>query len=438
MSPTENTTSSGFDGRRSVFSGLESPREDLDVRARQQAAVLAFGRRSNARPHLAVLMHDAVELVAEILEAEYSGVAQVTAHGANLVLKVTATGAAGQAGPARVHESPLANAAEQGEDSMAAYALNIASPVVTADLVAEERFADHFLRGLGIRGALTIPLHLNTAPFGALGVYTRQQRAFTADDLQFAETIAHLLVSSIARVKAEEALQEQQAFTSTVLGMVDGPVITLDVHGNLLSINRACEQITGFAPAQVRGKPFCSVFATPQEVELCELMFRRAIDGKTACRFESDLLGKDGARRRVAWSAQAICSKDNFVQSLVLSGVDRTEARQPFQKRGEKTGQERRSSPRRTFQYRQWIAPLIGTAMPQRSDFVQVVCDDISAGGISFYLDHPPTFERLLVALGKAPGLTYFAAQVVRIVEKSVRGEKVYLVGCRFTGRAHP
>ena len=45
---------------------------------------------------------------------------------------------------------------------------------------------------------MTVPLHQNKVPLGTIGVYCRQPRRFKLEDLHFAETIAHLLASSIA------------------------------------------------------------------------------------------------------------------------------------------------------------------------------------------------------------------------------------------------
>jgi hypothetical protein len=94
-----------------------------------------------------------------------------------------------------------------------------------------------------------------------------------------------------------------------------------------------------------------------------------------------------------------------------------------------------RSSPRRTYQYRQLIAPLIGDRLPARNRFFEAVCEDISAGGISFYLDTPPDFKRVVVGLGQAPQLTFFTATIARVAETEFEGRRQFLVGCRFTGR---
>jgi PAS domain S-box-containing protein len=260
-------------------------------------------------------------------------------------------------------------------------------------------------------------------------------------------------------------LHEERALSSTVLAMVDALVMTVDVQGNIVSLNRACQQTAGFALEEIHGKPFCGVFAVPEEMHLVEGTLRRAVQGKAACELESSLPTKGGSRRRISWSLRPMCDPSGCVRSVVLSGTDRSEhldaleqlqqariaaersagelkklrelvrqkdftpespaapsaglpgespsppkatgTRQPFQPVATKTSKEQRSSPRRAYQYRQLIAPLCGEAMPGREEFQEVVCEDISAGGISFYLPTAPEFTNLVVALGKPPMLTY-------------------------------
>ena len=55
---------------------------------------------------------------------------------------------------------------------------------------AEKRFTDLFLRKLGVRSALNVPLHLNTEACGVLGLYRKEHRPFTPDDLAKIEDIA--------------------------------------------------------------------------------------------------------------------------------------------------------------------------------------------------------------------------------------------------------
>jgi len=66
---------------------------------------------------------------------------------------------------------------------------------------------------------------------------------------------------------------------------------------------------------------------------------------------------------------------------------------------------------------------------------MEVRCEDISAGGISFYLEGPPDFTTFVVTLGWPAAEGHFSARVVRVPKASFEGRSGYLIGCRFTGR---
>jgi len=95
-----------------------------------------------------------------------------------------------------------------------------------------------------------------------------------------------------------------------------------------------------------------------------------------------------------------------------------------------------RRAERRDFGYWQRIAPMFGRGLPSQEKFFEVLCKDISASGIAFYADRPPDFNTLAVELGCPPEQSYFFAQVVRVSKADREGQKRYLIGCRFTGKA--
>ncbi len=456
----------------------------MELQSRQQEALLAFGRRANAHPSLAVLMQDAVALVAGVLDADLNGVSEVT-DGRDLALSVRRGRDGSDLEEPKVHRCPL-----NASDSMSAYTLRTATPTVSVDLPAENRFSDLFLRRLGVRSAVCVPLHLNGKPFGTLGAYTTQARQFSLEDVCFAETVAHLLSSSIARVRLEEELHVERTVKSTVLEMVDAMVLTLDMDGRVVDMNRACEANTKYSLSEVRARPFWNVFVDGEESDLVQGVFRKSKSSKIPNQFEGYLRAKDGSYRRVSWSLKVMCTGQ--VQSIVLTGVDQTEhletkqqlakaksladratralkqlteqlgpevvikykalippeiplpaagvrdvegKHHPAERRPGKPGKEKRGSPRREYPYRQIVAPVVDGRLPSRNHFFAVQCKDISASGFAFLLDFLPDFETLVAALGRPPALSYFTARVMRVAQLEYDGSTRYLVGCRFLTR---
>jgi len=459
--------------------------ESLRALERQQAAVLAFARRTNAQPQLSVLLQDAVALIAESLQVTRSGVAEMS--GESLLMKVFGMDDDGSFGRSLTSEVPM-----KPKESIVAYALHTAHPVASPELSKEERFNDKLLKGLGITSALVVPLHVCRRPYGALAVFSDTLRNFTTNDVSFSETIANLLTSSIARVEAESRLAEREAVMSSVLDAVESPLIQLDRAQKIIEVNAACQRVSGFVSSEVKAKPFVSVFAIPEDVDGLHDCFRDSMRSRSAKAFAGFLLTKGNQRREVHWHIVPHFDANGEIARIFVSVDDRTEVSQlqakleatqkrveramtvieqlkreseaavprerlpeppqpakspkeddesrqgddrPFSKVKTESASETRNSPRRAFNYRQLIAPVHDKAMPSRNKFFQVACEDISAGGISFLMDGKPEFKDVVVALGRPPMLTFFTAEIVRISEKEIDGERAYLVGCRFTGR---
>ncbi len=452
------------EGIAEVLAKLGAKSDYADARSRRQAAVVAFGRRTIARPALAVLMQDAVALVGEILGADMAGTTEMADHGASIVTTIASIDSRGPITDPVSHQMPMNPAG-----SMAAFALTMANVVVTSDLPAETAYQDMVLRQLGVRSAMCIPIHLNREPFGALGVYCFEPRQFDEEDTGFAESISHLLAATIARVRAEDEAARHRRFAQSVLDSVDALVVNLDARGYILGMNGASEQLLGVSPAEVQGRPFVATFLGPEAADPFAAFFREILAERNPSGFDVELAAKDGSPRTVRWRGTLLVEPTGNGATVLLSGVDRTEiarlagellrdhdreaasgtaaapaegdaaeqaAPSPFHPVGHPArGSDMRSSPRRTYQYRQLIAPLLGDRLPARNRFFEVVCEDISAGGISFHLDTRPNFEKVVVALGQPPQLCYFTAQIVRIAERFDKGRRHFLIGCRFTGR---
>ena len=105
-----------------------------------------------------------------------------------------------------------------------------------------------------------------------------------------------------------------------------------------------------------------------------------------------------------------------------------------FMQIGDNSRNERRKSERRPYPYVQLIAPVIGQQAPSPDAFEKILCHDISSGGFSFFAQKPPKTKRVVAAFGVPGSLTYLAAEIVHC--RHVVDKQMYLVGCRYLGRA--
>lgn len=120
--------------------------------------------------------------------------------------------------------------------------------------------------------------------------------------------------------------------------------------------------------------------------------------------------------------------------TMALVEADRQAVCAILRQRSERRGaQERRSRNRRDYPVIEIVAPYRGCTVPRRSEFCEVVCQDISSGGVAFCWPTAPDFEHLVIGLGEEPKL-YLTARVAHFGPCADRALG-FLVGCRFLGR---
>jgi hypothetical protein len=203
-----------------------------------------------------------------------------------------------------------------------------------------------------------------------------------------------------------------------------------------MGLNRAAREGTAYDGPEVRGRSFAAVFLRTPEAGAFQDAFRAACSGPS--RFSGGLVTKKQELVRAEWQLQPV--KVGGRQLCVVLTARQASQEQPPLASPDGTAQssrDLRTSPRRSYQYRQRIAPMYTAAIPTKRDFFEVECKDISAGGVSFLLECEPDFNALVVGLGRAPDLAYFSARVARISQETTNGKTYHLVGCRFTGRIH-
>jgi PAS domain S-box-containing protein len=172
---------------------------ELRARERQQAVVANLGQRALAGTDLAVLMDEAVALVAQTLAVEYSKVLELLPDGEELLLRAGVGWQEGYVGHVKVKAKTA---------SQAGYTLLSTGPVIVEDLRTETRFSGPpLLTEHGVVSGVSVIIHSQERPWGILGAHTIHQRKFTKDDIHFLEAVANLLAMAIERKGAEERLK---------------------------------------------------------------------------------------------------------------------------------------------------------------------------------------------------------------------------------------
>ena len=181
--------------------------EQIKARARQQAAAAELGGLALSGLDLSALMDAAVQSIAATLDIEYAKVLELLPDESALLLRSGVGWQEGIVGNALVVNDP---------GSHAGFVLAANEPVVIENLPGDMRFqGTEILHNHGVISGLSVIIEGTERPFGVLSAHTTRRREFSADDINFLQSIANLLSMAIARKKAEQEIVNLNLTCST-------------------------------------------------------------------------------------------------------------------------------------------------------------------------------------------------------------------------------
>jgi len=129
------------------------------------------------------------------------------------------------------------------------------------------------------------------------------------------------------RIKAQEVLNAEREFITTLLDTVGALVCVLDREGRLMMFNRACEETTGYRFEEVKGKYVWDLFLVKEDIEPVTQVIRNLQAGMFPSRFENYWLTKDGEKRMIVWTNTVLLDESGEVKNVIGTGIDITEKR---------------------------------------------------------------------------------------------------------------
>ncbi len=176
-------------------SALRASSRRLRQRAAQQATVSEIGQRALSDVALTPLLNEAVMMVSQTLSIDLVTVLELQADEQHMLM---CAGAGWPPGVIGHHLVPFDAA------SQAALAIRAEAPVVVDDYSTEIRFSGAaVLRDQGALSGITVPIRGRERPFGVLAAHARSLRGFSADDVNFLQSVANVLAAAIERRRSE-------------------------------------------------------------------------------------------------------------------------------------------------------------------------------------------------------------------------------------------
>ncbi|WP_123631283.1 sensor histidine kinase [Salinisphaera orenii] len=206
--------------------------QGLEYRLRQQSLVSDLGLYALNSHDFAVLAQEATRIAAEGVQSNLAKVLKYESDDERLRVYTGIGWQPGVVGRATVGA---------GMDSPAGYALHTGEPVVSNHLSSEERFrTPELLIEHGVTRAINVIIQGTGEPFGVLEADASAEGAFDEDDVDFLQSLAHVLASGIERGRIESELEQALREKNTLLDELNHRVKNnLQVVSNLLAVETA-------------------------------------------------------------------------------------------------------------------------------------------------------------------------------------------------------
>ena len=114
--------------------------------------------------------------------------------------------------------------------------------------------------------------------------------------------------------RAEKALEASEARYRNLVENASDMIYSLDLDGNLLSINAAGEALLGYSREELIGKSVAPLIV-PKYMEMMVDMLQRKVDGQEETTYQLELIAKDGRTLLVEVNSR-LMSSDNGERAI--------------------------------------------------------------------------------------------------------------------------
>ncbi len=237
--------------------------------------------------------------------------------------------------------------------------------------------------------------------------------AFLVVGLLAARLAARQTRSESEMLAATHALASLRALHERIFESIRSGVITTDLERRVFTLNRAAEEMTGYAPDDLRGQDVSILFGNINRH--VEESLRAAEGGQASPRFEAECLTAEGFRVRLGYSVSPLSSEAGETTGLVITFQDLTDIRsmEETSRRQERLSAVGRVAAGIAHEIRNPLAAMRGSIQVLRSEMGP---DSAQAELMEIVLRESDRLNRIITDF-----LTYARPRQVSLVETDLR-----------------
>jgi PAS domain S-box-containing protein len=207
----------------------------------------------------------------------------------------------------------------EGVSSLESYAIEKKRPVTVRGIAADPRYyLPEQLRMYST--ACAVPLYTGGKTLGAFTLYYRVTKEPREEDIGILQTTASMLSVAIERARLYEEAILEKGMAETILESIADGVMTVNVEGRVVSMNRAAGDIIGIQPPWAVGSLSCDVFRysednTELRWKLGEFLLE-ATEGRRSTA-EADLVSVDGRHVPLLLSSAPVRDRKGGIVGVV-------------------------------------------------------------------------------------------------------------------------
>jgi PAS domain S-box-containing protein len=255
-------------------------RDELRIRASQQAAVAELGQRALAGTDLDGLLDEAAVCAREQLGADHASVLELTRDRVGLLVR------AGAGFP----DGVLGGVLPSGPDELPGHALQVDAAVVVEDYASEARFERSKLHEeLGVVSALAVPVGVRGRHFGTIVAGSVGRREFSEDDVHFLRAVANVIGLAVERARHEELVRDSEGRFRELADTTPALMWMTDAEGHVTFVNEGWLRFTGRRFEQELGDTFATSAHPEDRAELL-VRWKASFKRREEFRFEYRLI----------------------------------------------------------------------------------------------------------------------------------------------------
>ncbi len=162
-------------------------------------------------------------------------------------------------------------------DDLRHWLVNLQEPVIIFDLTKDPRVKIHsdLIKKYNLKSYMGIPLKTRKETLGILHLFTCKLKPFTAEDIDFFQTLAGQAAIALRSARLIEDLRESEERFRIMAASAQDAIVMLDKEGKVSFWNKAAERIFGYTENEVMGKNLHELFLSGEYLERARKEFRR-------------------------------------------------------------------------------------------------------------------------------------------------------------------